>query len=256
MASVVKGTLKYTCNVLGYIFRSFDPLEIQTTEPWVERVVVECRDETPIMVTVTFASVPSVDTAIISSKVICRTIIGRLALKFGLCVQEPFLSAQELEEEKDGKTTRVATAYAPLSISGKESKKVEHKDVADLKAELEDLRPNKQDYEELYRVAMQAVDGVDRYMSLYRILSLICLNPTTGKEDQKYVDDFIVQVTSEIRQFPRPDKPGVLETVYSKLRNEVGHARPGVDLASTRQEMDKRVYELAVVARRAIELNT
>ena len=29
MSSIVKGTLKYTCDVLGFIFRSFDELEIR-----------------------------------------------------------------------------------------------------------------------------------------------------------------------------------------------------------------------------------
>ncbi len=55
---MVRGTLKFTCDVLGFIFRSFEPLEVRTTEPWVEKVVLECRNETPIEVTVTFASAP------------------------------------------------------------------------------------------------------------------------------------------------------------------------------------------------------
>ncbi len=253
MASGVKGTLKYASAVQGYIFRSFDPLEIQTPEPWVEKVVVECREESPIVVTITFASAPSVDTALISGKVICRTVVGRLALRYGLCAQEPLLTSEELEEERDGKRVKAAASAAPLFCSGKDSKRVEPNDSAELKKELEDLRPHRHDYEELYRIAMQAADAVDRYMSLYRILSLLCLSPA-GKEEQKYVDDFIEQETTAKRQFKRPDKQNVLETVYSRLRNEVGHARAGVDLATTRREMDARVYELAAIVKKAIEL--
>lgn len=252
---MVKGTLKYTCDVLGFIFRSFEPLEIQTTEPWVEKVVVECRNEKLIEVTVTFASAPSADTAFISGKLICRTIVGRLALQYGLCIQEPLLAAQDLEEEKDGKTTKVVASGIPMVCNGKDSKNVEPQDIAALKADLEDLRPNREDYEELYRVAMQATDNVDRYMSLYRILSLLCPNPK-GEEKQEFVDLFIEQETSEKRTHPRPDKPHIKETVYSKLRNEVGHTRKGVDLAHTRQGMDARVYELAKIVRKAIEIKT
>jgi len=253
--NVVKGTLKYTCDVLGFIFRSFEPLEVRATEPWVEKVVVECRNETPLEVTVTFASAPSAETALISGRVICRTIVGRLALQYGLCVQEPFLAAQDLEEDKDGRTTKVVAGGAPMVCNGKDSQKISPQDLPGLKVELEDQRPNRQNYEELYRIAMQAVDNVDRYMSLYRILSLLCPN-AQGKEVQKCVDDFIEQQTKEKRHFKRPDKTSVLETVYTRLRNEVGHARPGVDLAHTRREMDGRVYELAAVVKKAIEIKT
>jgi hypothetical protein len=255
MPSIVNGTLTYTCDVLGFIFRSFEPLEIRTTEPWVEKVLVECRNEKPIEVTVTFASAPSADTAFISGKMICRTIAGRLAMQYGLCIQEPLLAAQELLEEKDGRTTRVVAGSFPMVCSGKDSKRIEPHEVAGLKADLEDLRPNREDHEELYRVAMQSADNVDRYMSLYRILSLLCPD-ALGKERQEFVDLFIEQETSELRSHPRPDKPHIKETIYSKLRNEVGHARTGVDLAHTRHEMDSRVYELAKIARKAIELKT
>ena len=78
---------------------------------------------------------------------------------------------------------KAAASAVPLFCSGKDSKRVEQNDAAELKKELEDLRPHRQDYEELYRIAMQAEDTVDRYMSLYRILSLVCPNPA-GKEEQ------------------------------------------------------------------------
>lgn len=255
MSSIVKGTLKYTCDVLGFIFRSFEELEIETTEPWVEKVIVECRDEKPIEVSVTIASAPSAEGALISSRVICRTIVGRLALRYGLCIQEPILASQSLVVMKDGSTTNVAVGSIPMAISGKDSLSLDSQELAALKLDLEDLRPNKQDYEELYRVAMQSADSVDRYMSLYRILSL--LNPNqNGREDQQLVDIFIEQQSADRRIHQRPDKPHIRETIYSKLRNEVGHARPGVDLAVTRQETDVRVYELAVITRKAIELKT
>lgn len=167
--AVVNGTLTYRADVKGYIFRSFEPLEVQATEPWVEKVVVACPAERPIEVTVTFASAPSADTARISGRLICRTILGRLALKYGLLVQEPITAAEYLEEEKDGWVTKVAAAGIPLACSGKDSKPVDPGEVACLKAELEDLSPRGEVYHDLYRVAMQAEDSVDRYMSLYRL---------------------------------------------------------------------------------------
>lgn len=251
--AVVKGTLTYRADVKGYIFRNFEPLEVQTAEPWVQKVVVACPAESPVEVTVTFASAPSADTARISGKLICRTILGRLALKYGLLVQEPIVAAENLEEEKDGTVTKVSAAGLSLACSGKDSKAVQPGDVAGLKAELEDLSPRGEVYHDLYRVAMQAEDSVDRYLSLYRLLSILCPDPK-GDEKQEFVDRFIEQQTSEKRAYKRPDKPHILETIYTSLRNEVGHARQGVDLAKTRQQMDTRVYELAEIVKKAILL--
>ena len=251
--TTVDGTLTYRAEVKGFIFRSFGPLAVRTTEPWVEKVVVACPAESPIEVTVTFASAPSADTVRISGKVICRTTLGRLVLRYGLCVQEPLVTSENLEETKDGVVTKVAAAGLPLACAGKDSQLVPAGDLAALTADLEDLSPHGEMYHDLYRVAMQAEDVVDRYLSLYRLLLILCLG-SAGKEKQEFVDDFIEDHTSECRTFPRPDKPHILETVYTRLRNEVGHARPGVDLAATRQEMDARVYELADIVRTAIML--
>jgi hypothetical protein len=179
--------------------------------------------------------------------VICRTILGRLALNYGLLIQEPVVAAENLEEERDAVVTKVAAAGMLLACSGKDSMTIPDGDLAGLKAELEDLSPRG----EVYRVAVQAVDPVNRYMSLYRLLSILCLGPA-GEEKQEFVDRFIEQVTAERRTYPRPDKPRILETVYTVLRNEVGHARKGFDLAATRLKMDARVYELAEIVKKAI----
>ncbi len=140
MQAIVKGTLKYSCEVRGFVFRSFDPMEIQANDRSVDKVVVECRNETPIEITVSFASASSADAAFITSKDICRKIVGRLALRYGLCIQEPLLVEKQLLEEKDGTKKNVVAGSIPMACSGKVSQKIEPQEVAKLKADLEDLR--------------------------------------------------------------------------------------------------------------------
>ncbi len=45
-----------------------------------------------------------------------------------------------------------------------------------------------------------------------------------------------------------------METVYTRLRNELAHTRPGVSLHNTKTEMASRVGELVALTKRAIEL--
>lgn len=249
---MVSGTLTYRAEVKGFIFRNFAPLEVQTTEPGVANVVVGCPGESPIEVIVKIASSASADTARITGKSICRTILSRLSLKYRLCVQEP-LVAEDLQEENDTAVTNLAAGAMPMSCPGKDSKDVKPEDVSGLKADLEDPTPPGHIYYDLYRLAMQAEDSVDRFMSLYRLLLILCLNKK-GEEDQKCVDNFIERNTSEKRTHERPGMPNVLETVYSSLRNNIAHVRKGVDLAETRREMNTRVYGLAEVVKNAIRL--
>jgi hypothetical protein len=48
---------------------------------------------------------------------------------------------------------------------------------------------------------------------------------------------------------------GITETVYTRLRNEMGHKRAGVNIANTKAEMANRVGGLVALTRRAIELH-
>jgi hypothetical protein len=46
---------------------------------------------------------------------------------------------------------------------------------------------------------------------------------------------------------------GVLETIYTRLRNEFAHPRKGVDLKQTKAEMARRIGKLGELTKHAIE---
>jgi hypothetical protein len=52
----------------------------------------------------------------------------------------------------------------------------------------------------------------------------------------------------------RHRKPNPNETVYTRLRNEFGHSRPGKNIEQTKVEMAERFNELRELTKRAIEL--
>ena len=86
-------------------------------------------------------------------------------------------------------------------------------------------------------------------MHLYNLL-LMMFN-----DKQADVDAFIVGEEPAVPRTQRPNKSaGVMETVYTRLRNEFAHKRAGVNLEDTKTEMANRVGGLVTLTKRAIEL--
>jgi hypothetical protein len=75
-------------------------------------------------------------------------------------------------------------------------------------------------------------------------------------DNQKDVDAFIISENPALPQSQHPlKKPGLTETVYTRLRNELAHKRAGVDLDNTKSEMGSRLGGLIALTKRAIELH-
>jgi hypothetical protein len=98
---------------------------------------------------------------------------------------------------------------------------------AHLKTELEQVSPPGEHNFGLYRSALQSTSPVEEFMHLYHIL-LMLFPPDERQAD---VDAFIVHEEPGVQQTQHPVKgPGFMETVYSRLRNELAHKRAGVNL--------------------------
>jgi hypothetical protein len=88
-------------------------------------------------------------------------------------------------------------------------------------------------------------------MHLYHIL-LMLFPPDERQAD---VDAFIVREELGVQQTQHPLKgPGFMETVYTRLRNELAHKRAGVNLDTTKAEMAQHLGGLIALTKRAIEL--
>jgi hypothetical protein len=80
-------------------------------------------------------------------------------------------------------------------------------------------------------------------------------------DDQWAVDEFIKRGEPGIQETPQPPikrrrrarQAVVMETIYTKLRNELGHKRDGVNLDNTKSGMAKRLDGLIALTKRAIE---
>jgi hypothetical protein len=115
-----------------------------------------------------------------------------------------------------------------------------------LKAELEQASPPGEQYFGLLRSARQSMSPAEEFIHLYNILQML----SSPDDDQADVDAFIRREEPTV-----PHKPGVMETVYARLRNEISHTRAGVNLDKTKAEMADRLGGLVALTKRAIELH-
>ena len=118
---------------------------------------------------------------------------------------------------------------------------------ARLRADLEQESYGGEAYFGLYRSARQSSGAVEEFMHLYHIVLMLF------GDSQARVDEFIKQELPSVPQTrdPRPEKQ-TMETVFTRLRNELAHRRPDVNVEKTKSEMARWVDRLAALAARAI----
>jgi hypothetical protein len=97
----------------------------------------------------------------------------------------------------------------------------------------------------LYRAALANSDQVVRFLIMYQALLSIY------NDSQKLVDEFVWEIDPTVPKTTNP-KNGKDESKFTRLRNEIGHARTGVDLAITRREMEASCTPLSELVKEAI----
>ena len=118
--------------------------------------------------------------------------------------------------------------------------------VARLKDRLESKLPTADFYyQKMFIAALDSDDTVARFMMLYLIgLSLF------GESQQQF--------DTEIRRLEpsvtfSPGHSGRPESVYTKLRNQIGHVRPGTTIDQTRGEMSQRLRGLTNIIKQLLD---
>lgn len=130
----------------------------------------------------------------------------------------------------------------------------EDKDKKILKTLCKEIKKDKDfdgDTYSLFRSAMNNEDVVIRYMFLYQILSNKHRNEN-GLESQKSVDEFIKsQISEDKHMYQKWIDTEREETIYTRLRNQVGHFR-GKTPCETRSVMDIKINDLVELVKKSI----
>lgn len=236
------GTYEFIVPVAGL---RLEQTKVANLHPSVEKIVVETQDDEQMAVIFHLTNVFTEAEANAVTRDILASIINRLAFELDLSIGEPHLKSSSLPKDASGSSHTFSTSLlvtwnvvAPVVVPDS----TRRQELAKL-LEQPYRRP---DLHSAYRFAGNQSDAVTRFMFLYNILLQL------HNDRQKQVDNFIRQETPTVSLSPRPDKPRIVETVYTRLRNQVGHIRAGIPPEQTRTEIEDNVAALQKLVKVAI----
>jgi hypothetical protein len=226
---------------------------VQPQDAAIKRIEVQAEDGHPasVQIILEFDNVPSPGAAMAVAKPEIARLLSRISFRYNLPVHDPGLPTHQFESTTaDGKTCYAGDVGRAVScsITGKQPRVLAATHQHALKSFL-DGPPSPKDskYDEVRRL-LDGEDVVERFLFLYSIL-LREKGPS-----QANVDGFIKkqEPTVALRRSANPKTPKLKETVYTKLRNEIGHVCPGRTLDDTRREMEQFLPKLLELTKKAM----
>lgn len=246
-----QGQVDYTAKIQGIIF---EPFEIEGACQSVSRILLEATTEGNLKISFFVFDVESANDACRLTQGIVVDIIDKLSFELGVPISNPQLSGatviQEIESGK-GSNSKIIDVHGidSLTFSCRVAvvKKLSSEPINNIRAFLEEQDVSHLRFFSVFRSALNNDDPVVRFMMLYKILL------HKFGDNQREVDQFIRVSEPGVPETPRPDKPEIMETVYTRLRNEIGHVRPSAVPEQTRNEIAIWVNPLVGLVKKAIE---
>jgi hypothetical protein len=238
---VATGTIEFAAPIAGL---RFAPIEVSSSHPAVQKIVLEAQDER-MGIVLRLTDVFDFEDAEAIANGILPSILNRLAFHRNVPVGEPHFTGGTLPKDASGSTYTVRSDRLLMWDQAIPVLTLDEDTRQDLARLLEQPYTDHYLYS-AYRFAGNQNDPVARFMFLYNILLQI------NSDSQQWVDAFILSEVPSVPQSPRPDRPNVIETVYTRLRNEVGHRRPGTSPEQTRREIQDNVAPFQELVRTAI----
>jgi hypothetical protein len=235
-----KGTVTFPTRIKSDGVR-FPLVAFNPNLPRVDKVEIEAPNGYEIHATVHLTSVASSQEGRELAAKVHMAALDRIAFNHSIGLETPRRTGEQYWPPTE------VNAFADVStrfglVLGIEATQV--------KTELEQVSPPGEQNYGLFRSARQSLSPAEEFMHLYHILLMIY------NDKQKAVDAFIISEDPAVPQTQHPlKKPGLTETVYTRLRNELAHKRAGVNLDNTKSEMANRLGGLIALTKRAIELH-
>ncbi len=253
---MITGTVSYSAPIEGLELE--EEMEVSAPEPEIEKIAVKTQksgEAERIAVTIILKDVFASDNFGRITHPVVERVLNRIMFYCGgVRIGEPRCEGYSLPKNATGDVFAVLAthivswdhlegAYRPAEEGRKRLK--EH-------LENPDLLPGEALYD-LFNYSARQKDPVTRFMFLYNII-LSLHNDTQGE-----VDAFILAEEPGVKMIQRThaDKNGKSktknETIYTNLRNRVGHIIPGTDLLKTYEEISQYVGSFEQLVKKAIE---
>jgi hypothetical protein len=242
-----KGTVTFRARIKGHGL-TVSSCAFNPSEPGVERVEIEGPKGDELLTTVYLASVATREEGKAVATKLNTAALDRIAFLYNIAIEDAQVTGAQFSRVNPPPGTHISLDAGECLFLGGDVKVVLEILAPNLQAQLERKSPAGESRFGLFRAARQSTSPVEEFMHLYNLLLMIC------NDDQRDVDAFVRKEEPGVPQTTSPRYTGVMETVYTRLRNELAHPRKGVDLHNTKAEMSSRVGGLMSLTKRAIEL--
>jgi hypothetical protein len=241
------GTIRFRAAIRGNGL-TFSPFDFNPNEPGVEKIEIEGNYQDEIRTVVHLSTKRSHADAQALAMKVNTAALNRIAFNHDLTIE----SAKNVGAQFESVDSQSGNPLLELHdvVYAQDAIRIEVGiDPSHLKAELEGPpRRGERNYG-LLRSARQSASPVEEFIHLYNLLLMIL------GDKQKSVEAFIVREEPTVPRTQSPKYPRVRESVYTRLRNELAHPRPGTNIESTKTEMAARLHGLIALTKRAIELH-
>lgn len=247
----VEGAISYRANLplIRFAAQTFPPEDKQASA-----VKIEASEDGKFLhITVFFEGLTSVEQARSFTDAIASQVVNRLTFKLGAFIGNAVCQGGGLTYTYPDGTKHYESACVAQSITfGIQSNDVVTYGEESTRQLLDVLEKGtikgEKEYYPMYRSAVATDDAIARYMLLYMILLYIF------DDSQNKVDKFIRTQDSGVEYKDKPKGFNGKETVYTRLRNQIGHRRKDTSIEDTRTEMNRHVQGLERLVKVAIEV--
>ena len=233
-------------NGLTFPLCVFNPNELG-----VDKITIEGPNGDEICSTIHLVSVASLDEGRTLAEKVNTAALNRIAYFHNIAIENARLTGSQFFPLHPQSGVHLAASIMGRSVT-KAAKVVIGLPAGQLQIELEQSSPPGERNYGLFRSARQSMGPVEEFMHLYNILLML------HNDSQPKVDAFIIAEDPAVPQTQQPSKlprGQRMETVYTRLRNELAHQRVGVNIDNTKVEMARRLSDLRMLTKRAIELH-
>lgn len=239
---MLSGYQSYIIEVTGFRLLRLPTFALSDSSfPSVENVEVSSPDERHVVVKVVFKDVGSEDEAACIAGMIATRVADHLAYEYRVAAGDPTRGDAAFRHGDQSGARHMSVSHVLcFSTTGHVTHDARQDDSSHIKSMIEASVPNRDAYYSQLRWILRQSDPVARFMHLYKILLTLQGGP---KHTQGRVDAFIISQESGVQIIHNAHK-SCDETIYTRLRNEVGHEIPGTTPDSTRQGMEQHLDRL------------
>jgi hypothetical protein len=243
---MVKGHVTYR---ISGAFLEFAPVtfslpESANTKVTMEAPIVANPDESSVYLRIDIEGMATKEEALAEASAVAASVADRLVYERGGYLPTPTL--QDTAFVEDG--VHNLGSSIGMVCRGVMVHKLGAESVAKMVATVSQASFPGEAHLATLRAALGCDDPIGKFLCLYGILM------TLAGDDQAKIDTLIELhgPTPKEPRTPRPDKPHVKETAYTRLRNEVAHRLKTRTVGAIRLEMEQRISGLTDIVRKAI----